>query len=155
MKRTVLFVVVIVLAGASFVALAQTQVRDLFSVALSPAQQRQCGLDKLAASERAALARLFSSVLQSSELGDSAVAYLKDEGWEEVKVLGTRRLKLDEFSDAAEYVIAEKGAWTYILEPKTLSTLQPGTYLGEMGFTSCEIIDTDGDTVGFWTKETK
>ena len=129
--------------------------KDLFSILLTPQQQRQCGLQKLSASERASLAGIFSLVLGSSRLGESAVEYLKNEGWEEVKVLGERTMRIDEDSDPEEYVIAEKGAWTYILEPKTYSSLSPGTYLGKMGFTSCEIIDSDGDTVGFWTEDTR
>ena len=129
--------------------------KDLISILLNPQQQRQCGLHKLSASERASLARIFNLLLRSSQLSDSAVEYLKNEGWEEVKVLGERTMKIDEDSEPEEYVIAEKGAWTYILEPKTFSSLSSGTYLGQMSFTSCEIIDSDGSTVGFWTKDTR
>ncbi|MBN1274527.1 MAG: hypothetical protein JXB26_19880 [Candidatus Aminicenantes bacterium] len=129
--------------------------KDLISILLTPQQQRQCGVHKLSASERASLAGVFHLLLRSSRLGDSAVEYLKDEGWDEVKVLGKRTMRLDEDSDPEEYIIAEKGAWTYILEPKTFSSISPGTYLGKMGFTSCEIIDSDGDTVEFWTEDTR
>ena len=138
------------------VVLAQGKAsKDLISILLKPQQQRQCGLHKLSASERASLESVFKLLLRSSQLGDSAVEYLKNEGWEEVKVLGERTMKLDDDSEPEEYVIAEKGAWTYILEPKSFSSLSPGTYLGQMSFTSCEIIDSDGDTVDFWTEDTR
>jgi len=64
-------------------------------------------------------------------------------------------MKLDEDSDPEEYLIVEKEAWIYILESKTFLSLSPGTYLGKMGFTSCEIIDSDGNTVDFWTEDTR
>ena len=138
------------------VVLAQGKAsKDLISILLKPQQQRQCGLHKLSASERASLESVFKLLLRSSQLRDSAVEYLKNEGWEEVKVLGTRTMKLDDDSEPEEYVIVEKGAWTYILEPQTYSSLSPGTHLGKMGFTSCEIIDSDGETIDFWTAETR
>jgi len=129
--------------------------KDIISILLKPQQQRQCGIHKLSASERASLEKVFLLLLRSNRLGNSAVEYLKNEGWEEVKVLGTRTMKLDDDSEPEEYVIVEKGAWTYILEPQTYSSLSPGTHLGKMGFTSCEIIDSDGDTIDFWTAETR
>ncbi len=85
------------------------------------------------------------------ELGTAAVGYLKDAGWDEVRVLGTREI------NSAEYLVAEAGNYTYILESKRyLYTLsRPGQYLGNMGFSSCEIIDSDGDVVDFWTEDTE
>lgn len=82
--------------------------------------------------------------------------YLKNDGWEEVRVSGTQELKINEWSDPQEYLIVEEGIWTYILEPRTFSfRLDPGKYLGKMNMTSCEIIDSDGDTIEFWTKDTR
>lgn len=102
------------------------------------------------------LMEIFNFILRSKEMGNSAVKYLKNDGWEEVEVLGTRELKIDEWSDSEEYLIVEEGIWTYILEPRTyFFRLDPGTYLGKMNLTSCEIIDSDGDTIEFWTKDTK
>jgi hypothetical protein len=135
--------------------IAYAQQRSLLQTLLSTAQQQSIGLNKLSATEQRNLEGVFASILSSSALGDSAVEYLKSEGWDEVKVLGTKELKLDGDSDAEEYTIAQKGAFTYILEPKTFSSLTPGRYLGKMGFVSCEIINRSGSTVRFWTKETK
>ena len=85
------------------------------------------------------------------ELESAAVEYLKDEGWDEITVTGTREINSD------EYLIAEAGYYTYILEPKSYlySLLRPGQYFGNMGFTSCEIINSDGDVVKFWTEDTE
>ncbi len=126
----------------------------------TPQQQVQGGLHKLSRKERSILAdsltEIFNYLLRSQKIGDSAVEHLKNEGWEEVKVLGTRELKIDEWSDSEEYLIVEEGVWTYILEPRTFFfQLDPGTYLGKMSITSCEIIDSDGDTIEFWTKDTR
>jgi hypothetical protein len=152
--KTKVTVVICALVAVSAIALAQSNApQDILSILLKTEQQKQCGLHKLSQAERNSLGSIFSLILRSQSLGDSAVKYLKNEGWEEVKVLGTRRLKVDEWSDAKEYLIVAKGVWTYILESKTFSSLRPGTYLGKMGLTSCEIIDSDGDTVRFWTKD--
>lgn len=133
---------------------------DFFSILLTPEQQIQGGLYKLSQKQRSTLANslmeIFNFIHRSKQLGDSAVEYLKNDGWEEVNVLGTRELKIDEWSDAEEYLIVEKGIWIYILEPRTyFFRLNSGIYLGKMNMTSCEIIDSDGDTIEFWTKDTK
>lgn len=154
MKRIVYAAVIVVSVCIIGVVVARTQVRDIFS-ALSPAQQQRCGLHRLSSSELEALSELFSSALQSIQLGDSAISYLKNEGWEEVTVLGTKRMKFDEFSIEDDFVIAETRVWTYILEPRGSSNLRPGKYLGKMGYSSCEVIDSDGDTLRFRTAKTK
>jgi len=153
MKNVLLYVLSASLLSGGIGAHAQgPSHNDLLSTLFTPKEQQELGLQKLSASERKALGDLFEIMLSSSSLGDSAVEYLKEEGWEEVRVIGTRSLNLDGWDDK-EYVIVEEGAWTYILEPRSYSTLRPGRYLGDMGLTSCEIIDSDGDTVGFWTKD--
>lgn len=155
MKRQIVIVTLYALVGACVIGFAQNKPssNDLLSVLLKPQQQKQCGLQKLSQRERQSLNQVLLEILnltrQSRELGDSAVEYLKNEGWEEVEVLDTSNLNFD------DNVFAEAGVWTYILEPMTFSSLRPGTYLGEMGFVSCEIIDSDGDVVRFWTKDTK
>jgi len=128
---------------------------DLLGLILKPEQQIQCGLHKLTPKERQSLCSVLGYLISSSRLGDSAKAYLENEGWEEVRVLGTRNLKLDGDSAAEEYTIVEGGVWTYILEPYGYSFLTPGTYLGQMNFVSCEIIDTGGNVLHFWTKDTQ
>ncbi|RKU38657.1 hypothetical protein C6496_05535 [Candidatus Poribacteria bacterium] len=118
------------------------------------------GLHKLSQIERNILSKslmeIFNFIYTSKEVGDSAVECPKNDGWEKVRVLGTQELKIDEWSDPQEYLIVEEGIWTYILEPRTFSfRLDPGKYLGKMNMTSCEIIDSDGDTIEFWTKDTR
>lgn len=133
---------------------------DFFSILLTPEQQMKGGLHKLSQIERNILSKslmeIFNFIYTSKEVGDSAVEYLKNDGWEEVRVLGTQELRIDEWSDLQEYLIVEEGIWTYILEPRTFFfRLDPGKYLGKMNMTSCEIIDSDGDTIEFWTKDTR
>jgi hypothetical protein len=138
-----------------FVGVAYAQQRSLLDMILTPQQKQSCGLHKLNAEEQKRLEVVFAALLSGSGLGDSAVEYLKSEGWDEVKVLGTKRLRLENGDDAEEYTIVEKGATTYILEPKTYASLSPGRYMGKMGYTSCEIIKRDGSTARFWTKDTR
>ena len=87
------------------------------------------------------------------ELKHAAVKYLKDNGWDEVTVLGTREIKSE------DYLIVQKGYTTYILEPRgyfnSYSWARGNKYFGNMGYTSCEIIDSDGSTADFWTEDTE
>jgi hypothetical protein len=115
--------------GIIFAAQSNPDVLDLL---LTPDFQKQCGLHKINAQERESLCQVLLSLLRSSELIESAKLYLENEGWEEVTVLGTYNLKLNDYGSAQDYTIAEKGAWTYILEPKTYSYLEPGKNLGQM-----------------------
>ena len=160
-NRKILIATISLLLG--FCAIGSVQNRpsdDFFSILLTPEQQRHGGLHKLSQRERSKLSNslmeVFNFVLGSKKMGDSAIEYLKNDGWKEVNVLETRELKINAWSDPQEYLIVEEGVWTYILEPRTfLWGLDPGKYLGKMGMTSCEIIDSDGDTIEFWTKDTK
>ncbi len=104
-----------------------------------------------------ALIRLFllSNSKTQTKFEEIAAKYLKEEGWEEVKVLDHQ---IEELED--DWLIAKKGSRIYILEAKGYHynlkpKFPPGIYPGKMGYTSCEIIDVEGDTVDFWTKETK
>lgn len=139
----------------ALVGVAYAQQRTLLEIILTPQQKQSCGIQKLNASEQKSLEAVFAKVISGNSLGDSAVEYLKSEGWNEVQVLGTKRLRLEDDDDAQEYTIVEKGSTTYILEPKTYADLSPGRYLGKMGYTSCEIIKRSGSTARFWTKDTR
>lgn len=160
-NRKIFVVAISLLLGICTIGSVQNKATDdFFSILLTPEQQIQGGLYKLSRKERSTLTNslmeIFNSVFRSKKVGDSAIEYLKNDGWEEVNVLGTRELKIDEWSDSEEYLIVEEGVWTYILEPRTFFfQLDPGTYLGKMSVTSCEIIDSDGDTIEFWTKDTR
>ncbi len=87
------------------------------------------------------------------ELKHAAVKYLKDNGWDEVTVLGTREI------NSEEYLVVKKGYTTYILEPRgyfnSYSWSRGTKYFGDMGYSSCEIIDSDGSTTDFWTEDTE
>ena len=127
-------VIVCLLMGICTIGSVQNKISsDFFSILLTPEQQVQGGLHKLSQTERNTLSNslmeIFNFILRSKKLGESAVEYLKNEGWEEVKVLGTQELKIDEWSDSEEYLIVEKGVWTYILEPRTFFfRLDPGSW---------------------------
>lgn len=151
---TLLFAVLICTIVYATKEIDQVQ-KDLIDSILKPELQKQCGLQKLTSTERQSLCSIFQSLMSVDQISDSAKVYLENEGWEEVRVLGTRWLKEDEDSEAEECLIVKKRVWTYILEPRTSTNLIPGRYLGKMGFTSCEIIDYNGDVVEFWTKDTK
>ena len=142
---------------AFVVTSSEIYAQDYISMLLKPQLQKDCGIHKLSASERASLNNVirYLASSSSSDLGDSAVSYLENEGWEKVKVLGSRNLKLEGDFYEKEYLFVEKSPWIYILEPKGYSMLSPGEYLGQMSYTSCEIIDHSGDDKGFWTKDTK
>lgn len=133
--------------------------KDLLDLVVTPELRTACGLHKLTEQEHkylsSTLSQFVGMILKRREVGQSAKAYLENEGWEEVRVIGTRRLKLDEDHEAQEYVIVEAGVWTYILEPYVFANLTPGSYLGQMGFVSCEVIDRDGHVVRFWTEDTR
>lgn len=157
---------------------------------LSPKDQKKAGLHKLTPTEQAALDTailrmivLFTSSNRSvsTTLGNSAVAYLRnqgeldsaaveflqdegelgyvavqylnDEGWDEVTVLGTREI------DSEDHLVVRKGYTTYILEPRgyfrSRSWDRGEKYLGKMSWTSCEIIEDDGDSTNFWTHDTE
>ena len=87
------------------------------------------------------------------ELKHAAVKYLEDNGWDEVTVLGTREI------NSEEYLVVDKGFTTYILEPRgyfnSFSWSRGNKYFGNMGYTSCEIIDSDGSIANFWTEDTE
>lgn len=153
MKKNIIVILTCIIAGIFAIAFAQTYSQtDFLSLFLKPDMQRQCGIHKLSQEEKSSLANVFRTLFEVNRFGDSAVEYLKNEGWEEVEVIGTRRVKLDEDSNPEEYLIVKEGNRTYFLEPRT-SSLRPGKYLGQMGSSSCEIIDSNGSAVRFWTKD--
>lgn len=161
MLRRISILVICLLIGISTIGYVQNKKNvDFFSILFTPKQQTEYGLHKLTQRERKSLSnylmQFFSSITKSKKIGDSAVEFLKNDGWEEVKVIGKQKLKLNKHSNAQEYLIVENWPWTYILESRTYYyKLEPGKYLGKMGYTSSEIIDSDGDIVKFWTEDKK
>ena len=149
--RTIIFMCMIVLLLPTIHAKAQ----DYISLMLKPRIQTLCGLNKLEPSERDQLNQVFHVLISNhkSVLYESAMAYLSNEGWEQVKVLGTRSIKFEGDLFEREYLLVEKSPRVYVLEPRGYSALAPGIYLGQIGHSSCEIIDQNGDVKGFLTKD--
>jgi len=88
------------------------------------------------------LGKYFSFIVGLNSLGDSAVEYLKNEGWEEIRVLGERRLTLDEWSGESRYLIVEVRSRTFIC--RLGSSYSPGKYLGQKSGSTIDIIDRNG-----------
>ncbi len=154
MKKKITIILICLTAGVLTIAFAQTYSQtDFISLFIKPEKQKQCGIHKLSQEERNSLSNVFWAIFEVNKIGNSAVEYLKSEGWEEVEVIGTRMVRLDEDAEPEEYLIVKEGSQTYFLEPRNFSSLRPGKYLGQMGLTSCEIINSNGSTVRFWTKD--
>ena len=88
MKKTTLFLSIalgflLILTLVCVTVYGQT-FPDVISMLFPSGLQKQCGLHKLNSAEKASLNRVMSRILagSSGNLGDSAVAYLKNEGWE-------------------------------------------------------------------------
>lgn len=143
-------IILIGAAGGMGLARQDSLFRQVFGFDLD----ETCGLHKLDEEEYQNLENAIDALLRSSALGDSAVEYLKREGWEMVEVEGTERMQLEGDVSSEEYTFVKKGFATYILKPKSYSPLLPGKYLGKMGYLSCDIIGRNGTPVGFWTKKT-
>lgn len=156
-KNSITAVLFLALTTISFMVHGREQVKpkDIFDILIPQVHQESFGISKLSETERNKLSKLYLDLLKSNQLGQSSINYLLNEGWEEVTVLGTRRLKLQEYGVAQDYLIVDASVWTYILDPFTFSYLSPGRYLGKMSFVSCEIIDHDGSAVMFWTEDTQ
>jgi hypothetical protein len=117
--------------------------QDLLSRLLSPEQFQKFGLHKLSQEERNSLGTYFSFLVELTSLGDSAIEYLKNEGWEEIRVLGERRLALDEWSGERRYLIVEVRSRTFIC--RLGSSYSPGKYLGQKSGSTIDIIDRNGN----------
>ncbi len=154
MKKILIISIMTIFTIPVFLSFGNTKSQDIIDILLRPEEQKHCGIPKLNPIERKNLNNVFYSLLNGlasrSKLEESAKLYLENEGWEEVEVIGTRAME-----EGEKYLIVYCSPWTYILEPKTYSSLDPGKYLGQMSYTSCEIIDYDGDIVEFWTEDTE
>jgi len=154
MKKILIISIMTIFTIPVFLSFGNTKSKDIIDILLRLEEQKHCGIPKLNPIERKNLNNVFYSLLNSlasrSKLEESAKLYLENEGWDEVEVIGTRAME-----EGEEYLIVYCSPWTYILEPKTYSSLDLGKYLGQMSYTSCEIIDYDGDIVEFWTEDTE
>ena len=134
---------------------------SFLSIFLNKEEQKLSGLHKLSQREKNlldnTLLRIFflSKRKDQNKFEEIAAKYLKEEGWEEVKVLDHQ---IEELED--DWLIVKKGSRIYLLEAKGYhynleSKFPPGIYPGKMGYSSCEIIDSEGSIVDFRTKETQ
>ena len=125
-------------------------------------EERSCGLQRLAPTERERLNEVFRAIAErlQDNLTNSALAYLRNRDWSEMEITGTRDTMIDSIQGIRRYVTAagpasrssETGSpkSRLLLEPKLRSTLMPGDYLGRIDSTQCEVISPQGDIVEFW-----
>jgi hypothetical protein len=113
------------------------------------------GLQKLTAPERAKLNELFGTIATrlSSNLPNSALAYLKDQGWIELELTGIEKVTLDKAEGEIQLMAARVAGTRYLLEPETFSGLGPGTYLASLSGTGCQVIDTYGKVTEFGVRQ--
>ena len=161
MKSRVFIIVILLMMIASIGILQTEPTVSFLSIFLNKEEQKLSGLHKLSQREKNfldnTLLRIFflSKRKDQNKFEEIAAKYLKEEGWEEVKVLDHQ---IEELED--DWLIVKKGSRIYFLEAKGYhynleSKFPPGIYPGKMGYSSCEIIDSEGDIVNFRTKETQ
>ncbi len=116
--------------------------------------QRAYGLHKLNTAERARLNEVFGRIVaeKNDHLRNSALAYLKEQGWDALEVTGTDKLALD--GEPRTYLTARWRDARLVLEPVDVSTLMPGTYLGRVDSTVCRILSPQGKPVEFFIRRT-
>jgi hypothetical protein len=94
--------------------------QDALDKVLDAAQQRKMGLHKLNIKERRALGRFVIQALRARRnehrLGASARGFMRNQGWEVVKVLGTIQAKKDEFSEKEDWMIVKVGLQRWAIE---------------------------------------
>jgi hypothetical protein len=113
------------------------------------------GLAKLSPAERDRLNdEVFGSIVRrlDDNLRNSALAYLRQGGWVELEVIGTETLALDQQLGTRRYVVGVRAGSRLTLEPKSVSTLLPGTYLSLTDSSSCTVLDPQGRPVEFWVR---
>jgi hypothetical protein len=111
------------------------------------AEERGCGLHKLTPAERNRLNQIFQAITQrlDDNLRNSALAYLRNQGWHELTITALEKRTLDPARGELTYVIAGD----LVLEPMAISTLMPGTYLARLDSGQCRVIDAQGRAVAF------
>jgi hypothetical protein len=114
-------------------------------------EERSCGLHRLNSAERARLNDVFKTIVerQQDNLRNSALAYLTNQNWSEVQILGTEEAVFDSTLGPRKYVKATRPGTRYLLEPESYSALMPGSYLGKTDSAHCTVLDTRGDAIEF------
>jgi len=153
----VAFTVSCFVVGAGGTSGQPDQQQDQLDLILQVDLQARYGLDTMDPKERSNVARLLEDMSRLYErrnpLERSAAKFVRLKGWEEVDVIGTRRLKLNEWDFEKEYLVVSDGLSTYFLDP--FPYVAPGTYFGKLDFGSAEIIDSDGRTLDFFVVEVR
>ncbi len=118
--------------------------------------ERVYGLHKLNATERSRLNEVFGRIVAEKEdhLRNSALAYLRREGWDAFEVTGSEELTLDPNAGPRTYLSVRWRDARLTLEPVSRSTLMPGHYLGRADSTFCRILDPEGRPVEFFIRRT-
>ncbi len=119
------------------------------------AEEQSCGLHKLTKAERSRLNEVFKAITErlDDNLRNSALAYLRQQGWQEMTITGAEQLTLDESRGPLTYTIATLAEARLALEPWHVATLMPGEYLGRVDSAECRIIGPQGNVVGFWVRK--
>jgi hypothetical protein len=140
MKWTTAFFLLVVAQVAS----AQSALEK----ALGPEKSAALGIGKLTAQEQSAWLALLRSMGGGNSLGDSAAAYLKAEGWDEVEYVGQARR---EYKTYAVFRFGFLGE-AYAVEAPLMLSLTPGKYFGKvsvLGDQLNSIIDRSGSEHSF------
>jgi hypothetical protein len=118
--------------------------------------QRAYGLQKLNAAERAKLNEVFGRIVAEREdnLRNSALAYLREQGWDAVELAGTEELTLDEAAGPKTFLSARWRGAGLVLEPIDVSTLMPGSYLGRVDSAVCRVLSPQGKPVEYFIRRT-
>ncbi len=117
-------------------------------------EEQACGLHKLNRAERSRLNQVFKGITErlDDNLRNSALAYLRQQGWQETEVTGTELLTLDQSRGPLTYTTAMQAGARLTLEPRNISTLMPGEYLGRVDSAECRILGPQGRVVEFWVR---
>ena len=137
---------------------------DYLDQLLTVEQQRRCGLQRLAQAERKqldehlkkAMISLAQKVVASSGMATDAEAYLRNEGWEPIHVIGTARIRTSEFDEWGTEVLIVEGLFGRSYYGGRFGgdigiidkiKLRSGYHLGKSSVFSLELIGTDGTVI--------
>jgi len=148
------FLLLLSLAGGDSLHSSPTAI-NYINMYVRLAEEQSCGLHKLTRAERSRLNEVFKAVTErlDDNLRNSALAYLRRQGWQELAITGAEQLALDESRGPLTYTIATLAGARFVLEPRHVATLMPGEYLGRVDSSECRIIGPQGNVVEFWVRK--
>ena len=119
--------------------------------------QRKLGIEKLDEAEQRAWLGALKSVMMT-DLHRVAYDRMEAEGWEAVRVVGSRKIKMDEFDEwGTDCLIVQVGITTWAIEEPLLSYFAPGSYWAKTsGFSGVtEMLDSNGSEQSFLFSKSK